>query len=312
MSAGKVRSVKGTRDLLPPETAIWAAVEAVARRVFTAYGYGEVRTPVLEETELFVRSVGETTDIVGKEMYTFPDKKGRSLTLRPENTAPVVRAFVEHGLHQLPAPVKLFYIGPQFRYERPQAGRYRQFYQIGAELLGDPSPEADVEVILMLMRFLRELRFAELVVLINTVGDHASRSAYGEALRDFLRPHAEELGEDSRRRLERNPLRLLDTKDPREQELLAAAPMLWEFLSPQSRDHFERGTAALDEAGVPYRVEPRLVRGLDYYAGPRLRSPPRVWVRRTPLSVAGATMGSLPRSAGRTSPALVLRSARTG
>jgi histidyl-tRNA synthetase len=265
VSSGKVRGVKGTRDLLPPETAVWAAVEAVARRVFTAYGYGEVRTPVLEETELFVRSVGETTDIVGKEMYTFPDKKGRSLTLRPENTAPVVRAFVEHGMHQLPAPVKLFYIGPQFRYERPQAGRYRQFHQIGAELLGDPGPEADAEVILMLMRFLRELRFTDLVVLLNTVGDRASRVAYGEALRDFLRPHAGELGEDSRRRLERNPVRLLDTKVPHEQELLAAAPALSEFLSPESRSHFGQVIAWLQESGVPYRTEPRLVRGLDYY-----------------------------------------------
>ncbi|HEX5757946.1 MAG TPA: histidine--tRNA ligase [Thermoanaerobaculia bacterium] len=265
MSAGAVRSVKGTRDLLPPETAVWAAVENVARRVFTAYGYGEVRTPVLEETDLFVRGVGATTDIVGKEMYTFRDKKGRSLTLRPENTAPVVRAFVEHGMHQLPAPVKLFYIGPQFRYERPQAGRYRQFHQIGAELLGDPAPEADVEVILMLMRFLRELRFTDLVVLLNTVGDQASRAVYGEALRDFLRPHAEELGEDSRRRLETNPLRLLDTKDPRERELLAAAPALSEFLSAQCRAHFECVTVALSEAGVPFEIEPRLVRGLDYY-----------------------------------------------
>jgi histidyl-tRNA synthetase len=265
VSAGRVRSVKGTRDLLPPETAVWAAVEAVARRVFTAYGYGEVRTPVLEETELFVRSVGETTDIVGKEMYTFPDKKGRSLTLRPENTAPVVRAFVEHGLHQLPAPVKLFYIGPQFRYERPQAGRYRQFHQIGAELIGDPGPLSDAELILMLVRFLEELGFGSLVVLLNTVGDEASRAAYRQALRDYLEPHRAALGEDSRRRLDTNPLRILDSKDPAERELLAGAPALADHLSAEARAHFDAVVAMLDRFGVRYRIEDRLVRGLDYY-----------------------------------------------
>jgi histidyl-tRNA synthetase len=265
MSPSTVRSVKGTRDLLPPETAVWAAVEAVARRVFTAYGYGEIRTPVLEETELFVRGVGATTDIVGKEMYTFPDKKGRSLTLRPENTAPVVRAFVEHGMHQLPAPVKLFYVGPQFRYERPQAGRYRQFYQIGAELLGDPGPLADAELVLMLVRFLEELGFPALVVLLNTVGDEASRAAYRQALRDYLEPYRAALGEDSRRRLDTNPLRILDTKAPAERELLAGAPALAEHLSPEARAHFDAVVAALDRFGVRYRIEGRLVRGLDYY-----------------------------------------------
>ena len=265
MSPGAVRSVKGTRDLLPPETAVWAAVEAVARRVFAAYGYGEVRTPVLEETELFVRSVGETTDIVGKEMYTFPDKKGRSLTLRPENTAPVVRAFVEHGLHQLPAPVKLFYIGPQFRYERPQAGRYRQFHQIGAELLGDPGPLSDAELLLMLVRFLEELGFGALVVLLNTVGDEASRAAYRQALRDYLEPRRAALGEDSRRRLDTNPLRILDSKDPAEKELLAGAPALADHLSEDARAHFAAVVAMLDRFAVRYRIEDRLVRGLDYY-----------------------------------------------
>lgn len=265
MAKVKVQSVKGTRDLLPPDTAVWAAVEATARRVFGAYGYGEIRTPILEETELFVRGVGESTDIVGKEMYTFPDKKGRSLTLRPENTAAVARAYVEHSMQQLPAPLKLFYIGPQFRYERPQQGRYRQFYQIGAELLGDPGPQSDAEVILLLVRFLSELGFPGLTVLINTVGDEASRSAYREALRAFLAPKAEHLGEDSRRRLETNPLRILDTKIPAERELLHGAPELVDFLSPESREHFETVLAILQRFGVPHRVDSRLVRGLDYY-----------------------------------------------
>ena len=260
-----VQSVKGMRDLLPPETAVWAAVEAVARRVFTSYGYGEIRTPILEETELFVRGVGESTDIVGKEMYTFPDKKGRSLTLRPENTAAVARAYVEHNLRDLPPPVKLFYIGPQFRYERPQQGRYRQFYQIGAELLGDPGPAADGELILMLVRFLGELGFRDLTVLLNTVGDEASRTAYREALVAFLEPHRDRLGEDSRRRLETNPLRILDTKVPAERELLQGAPELADHLSVESREHFQAVLAILDRFDVPYRVESRLVRGLDYY-----------------------------------------------
>ena len=262
-----VQSVKGTRDLLPPATAVWAAVEETARRVFGSYGYGEIRTPVLEETELFVRGVGESTDIVGKEMYTFPDKKGRSLTLRPENTAAVARAFVQHNLGSQPAPLKLFYIGPQFRYERPQAGRYRQFYQIGAELLGDPGPQSDVEVLLMLVRFLRELGFTALTVLLNTVGDEASRAAYRQALREFFAPLADRLGEDSRRRLDTNPLRILDTKVPAERELLVGAPALADHLTPESREHFAAVTAGLARFGVPFRVEERLVRGLDYYTG---------------------------------------------
>ncbi len=259
------RRVKGTRDLLPPETSVWAAVEATARRVFALYGFQEVRTPVLEHTELFVRTVGESTDIVGKEMYTFPDRKGRSLTLRPENTAPVARAFLESGLQAGPLPVKLFYVGPQFRYERPQKGRYRQFHQIGAELLGEASPYADVELLLMLDRFLRELGFDELEVLLNTVGDAPSRAAYAAALRAYLQPQAARLGADSRRRLEVNPLRILDSKDPDERQLLAGAPALADHLTAAARGHFATVREALDRFGVRYRVSERLVRGLDYY-----------------------------------------------
>ena len=260
-----IQSVKGMRDLLPPETAVWAAVEATARRVFATYGYGEIRTPVVEETQLFVRGVGESSDIVGKEMYTFADKRGKSLTLRPENTAPVARAYVEHQMGTQPAPVKLYYIGPQFRYERPQRGRYRQFSQIGAELIGDPSPLADAELILMLVRFLGELEFPALTVLLNTVGDEASREAYRRALLDYLEPHRAALGEDSQRRLASNPLRILDSKAPEEQELLAGAPTLAASLTSASRDHFLAVRKALDRFQVPYRLEDRLVRGLDYY-----------------------------------------------
>ena len=261
----KIQSVKGTRDLLPPETAIWAGVEAVARRVFETYGYREIRTPILENTELFVRSVGESTDIVGKEMYTFEDRKGRSLTMRPENTASVVRAFVQHGLQSEPLPVKLFYIGPQFRYERPQKGRYRQFHQIGAELIGDPGPYSDAELILMLVRFLSELGFEDLAVQLNTVGDETSRASYRQGLQEFLEPRKGELSPDSQRRLETNPLRILDTKDPRDRDLLVNAPQLVDYLTEASRTHFETVQAILGQNELAFRVEPRLVRGLDYY-----------------------------------------------
>ena len=261
----RVRRVKGTRDLLPPETAVWAAVDETARRVFARYGYAEIRTPVLEHTELFVRSVGEATDIVGKEMYSFVDKGGRNVTLRPESTAPVARAYVENGLQQWPSPVKLFYIGPQFRYERPQRGRFRQFFQIGAELLGDPGAVADGELLLMLLDFLGELEFTGLTVLLNTVGGAESRAAYREELVRHLEPHREALSEESRRRLDTNPLRILDTKDPAERELLAGAPRLAESLTADDRDHFQAVRRILDRFGAGYRVDDRLVRGLDYY-----------------------------------------------
>ncbi|HVS01968.1 MAG TPA: histidine--tRNA ligase [Thermoanaerobaculia bacterium] len=259
------RRVKGTRDLLPPEAGVWAAVEETARRVFALYGYEEIRTPILEHTELFVRSVGEATDIVGKEMYTFADRKGRSLTLRPESTASVARAFVENGLQAWPLPVKLFYVGPQFRYERPQRGRYRQFHQIGAESIGDAAPAADADLLAMLARFLRDLGFSGLEVRLNTVGDAASRDRYRQALVSFLEPRRDRLSEESRRRLAANPLRILDSKDAGERELLAAAPQLADHLSAAAAEHFTGVRALLERLGVEYRVDPRLVRGLDYY-----------------------------------------------
>lgn len=265
MSARAFRAPKGTRDLVPPVTALWAAVEETARRVFALYGYREIRTPIFEETELFARGVGETTDIVGKEMYTFTDKGDRSLTLRPENTAAVCRAYVEHGMQTLPQPVRLYYIGPQFRYERPQKGRFRQFHQIGVELLGGRGAASDAEVLLLLVRFLRELGFTDLTVLLNTLGDAASRAAYREGLVAYLMPRKDGLGEESRRRLELNPLRILDSKDPQEQALLAGAPSLDSFLTEESSARFASVRAHLDRFAIPYRVEPRLVRGLDYY-----------------------------------------------
>jgi histidyl-tRNA synthetase len=263
--AQRIQAPKGTRDLLPPDTALWAAVESTARAVFGRYGFREIRTPIFEDTDLFTRGVGESSDIVGKEMYSFVDKGDRQLTLRPENTASVVRAFVEHGMHRQPPPVKLFYIGPQFRFERPQKGRYRQFHQIGAELLGGKGAESDAEVLLMLVAFFRELGFRGLKVLLNTVGDGPSRAAYRETLLRFLEGHREALSEDSLRRMATNPLRVLDSKSPQEQELLTSAPRLADSLSETSRAHFAAVVSALDQFGVPYEISPRLVRGLDYY-----------------------------------------------
>ena len=261
----KIQAVKGTRDLLPPDTAVWAAVERAARETFGAYGYSEIRTPILEDTELFVRSVGEGTDIVGKEMYTFTDRKGRSLSLRPESTASVARAFVQHGMHSAALPLKVYYIGPHFRYERPQKGRYRQFFQIGAELLGDAGPQSDGEVILMLVRFLSVLGFEGLVVQLNTVGDEESREAYRKGLLEYLEPHREALSPDSQRRLGSNPLRILDSKDPADHGVLQGAPRLEDFLNAESAEHFEAICTMLDRHEVAYSIEPRLVRGLDYY-----------------------------------------------
>jgi histidyl-tRNA synthetase len=259
------RTVKGTRDLLPPESEKYAAVEAIAREVFAGYGYGEVRTPVLESTELFARSVGETTDIVHKEMYTFLDRKGRSLTLRPENTAGVVRAVLERGIERLGRPLRLWYAGEQFRYERPQKGRYREFRQIGAELIGVPGSASDAETLAMLFDFLGRLGFSDLSVTLNCVPGGRGRDKFAEALRAHVRPQAARLSDDDRRRVEENPLRLFDSKDPAARAVLANAPTTLEFLDPEAASHFAEVKAHLRDAGIPFSESAALVRGLDYY-----------------------------------------------
>ena len=228
--SGRLRAPKGTHDLLPPDSERFAAVEATARRVFSSYGYGEIRTPTFESTELFARSVGETTDIVHKEMYTFPDRKGRSLTLRPENTAGVVRALVEAGIQEAPRPIRLWYAGSQFRYEQPQAGRYREFRQIGVELLGVASAAGDAEVLIMLFAFLGELGFRDLVATLNCIPRGEARAAFSRALQEHVRPRAAALGAEDRRRLEENPLRLYDSKDPDAAKILEGAPATLDFL----------------------------------------------------------------------------------
>ena len=260
-----IASVKGTRDLLPPETRIWNRVEDVMRETFALYGFDEIRTPVLELTELFVRSVGEATDIVHKEMYSFETRGNQKVTMRPENTAGVARAYVEHRMAQEGVVKKLWYCGPQFRYERPQEGRYREFRQIGAEVLGSADAATDAELLVMLFDFLTRLGFTGLSVSLNSVGTESCRPAYIEALRAYLAPHAEAMGEDDRRRLEQNPLRVLDTKDPALKDVLAGAPQMLEHLDAESRGHHDELIAYLSAEGVPHRLEPRLVRGLDYY-----------------------------------------------
>ncbi|HEY5057034.1 MAG TPA: histidine--tRNA ligase [Acidobacteriaceae bacterium] len=271
-----VKAVRGTRDLLPPETALWARIEQTAREVFSRYGFGEIRTPIFEATELFARGVGEETDIVSKEMYTWEDRaraqseKAQSLTLRPENTAGVVRAYIEHKLGETGALNKLFYIGPQFRRERPQRGRYRQFWQIGCEVLGPPtsgseSPVRDAEVLEMLATLLDELGVKNWRLELNSVGSTEDRKRYNAALREALAPVKHKLNEDNQRRAETNPLRVLDSKDPADQEIIAALPKIADYLDDDSRAHFAGVLAALDACGVPYTINPRLVRGLDYY-----------------------------------------------
>ena len=260
-----IQKVRGTRDILPPESRLWVEVEAVAQRVFGGFGYQEIRLPLLEPTELFVRSVGEATDIVGKEMYTFADRKGRSLTLRPEGTAGVARAFIENGLAQRPSPLRLSYLGPMFRYEKMQRGRYRQFAQIGIELLGAATPQADAEVVLALHSFLAELGFDDLVTVLNNLGDPEDRPRFIELLLRELEPHREELCADCRRRADANPLRILDCKVPRCRELVAGTTPVAEVASDDARRHVDAVEAMLRELGVEVRRAPRLVRGLDYY-----------------------------------------------
>lgn len=244
---------------------LWIYVEGVIRETARDYGYTEIRTPLFERTELFQRSVGDTSDIVSKEMYTFEDKGGRSLSLRPEGTAPVMRAFIEHQLHQSAPVQKLFYIASMFRYERAQAGRYRQHHQFGAEAIGNATPEQDVELIDLLYTLYQRLGIKNLTLMINSIGDPASRQAFRQALKEYLAPHASLLSADSQVRLETNPLRILDSKDPRDCEIVANAPSILDFLNEESKGHFEDLKRLLNLLRIPYQVNPLLVRGLDYY-----------------------------------------------
>ncbi len=262
----KIASIRGMNDILPTDTPLWQWFENKVATLLQRYSYSEIRTPIVEQTDLFRRSIGEVTDIVEKEMYTFEDRNGDSLTLRPEGTASCVRAAEQHGLlyNQIQ---RLWYKGPMFRHERPQAGRYRQFHQIGVEAFGMATPDIDAELILLSRRLWQELGLEQQVVLqLNTLGSLEDRAKYRAALVEFLNQHRDDLDEDSQRRIERNPLRVLDSKNPQTQEILGDAPELVDYLSEESAAHFNQLKALLDAAGLSYEVNPRLVRGLDYYS----------------------------------------------
>src|SRR6202162_10160 len=262
----KFQAIKGVRDLLPAETPLWNHVEQTARAVFATFGFSEIRPPIFEPTELFARSIGLDTDVVSKEMYTFEDRDESMISLRPEATASVCRAYIEHNMLQLPQPVKLYYMGPMFRRERPQKGRYRQFYQIGAEVLGgNDAPGIDAEVIEMVMIFFDKLQLQGLELDINSIGCRECRAKYVEVLRDALLKVKDNLGPDSQRRIDTNPLRVLDSKLPSEQEIIATLPRMAAHLCADCAEHFAEVKRQLELRGVIYRENWRLVRGLDYY-----------------------------------------------
>ncbi|MFZ6017627.1 MAG: histidine--tRNA ligase [Nitrospirota bacterium] len=264
-SAERYSALKGIQDILPPDIYIWQRVEETAREIFSAYGFQELRAPIIEATEIFVRSIGETTDIVEKEMYTFSDKAGRSITLRPEGTAPVVRCYVENHLYNLPSPQKFFYSGPMFRYERPQAGRFRQFFQIGVEAFGTSDSKLDAEIFSMLRLFLERLGLRELNFEVNSIGCKHCRRDYRNALLNFFSGKINGLCPDCKRRCEYNPLRILDCKVDACIKLRKGAPKVMDFLCNECREHFDALLSLLKLLNVPYVINPDMVRGLDYY-----------------------------------------------
>ncbi len=261
----KFKTLKGLQDILPPDISVWQYIEARARKIFKNYGFHEIRLPVMESTDVFIRSIGETSDIVEKEMYTFQDKGGRSITLRPEGTAPFVRAYVEHHLYNNPAPQKFYYMGPMFRYERPQAFRYRQFYQIGAEAMGIEDPKLDAEIISMLSLILESIGLGGLNFEITSIGCKGCRPDYRDALKRFLRDKISSFCTDCRRRFDLNPLRILDCKVPSCIESREGSPPVTDFLCRDCKAHFDNLRRYLDILKVPHTINPNLVRGLDYY-----------------------------------------------
>ncbi len=265
VSTPKIQAIRGVKDILPTEIDAWQRLEHVARQGLERSGYAEIRIPIFEATDLFARGLGASTDVVEKEMYTFPDRDGKLLTLRPEGTASVIRAYIEHHLWTESALTKLYYLGPMFRHERPQAGRFRQFHQIGAEALGSASPLLDADLIVLLDRLFRALEIAPPTLLINSLGCALCRPAYRDALTAFLKPKAADLCEACQRRVDTNPLRVLDCKREGCKAVTKDAPVITGFLGPECVGHFDSVRSALEDVGVAYRVDPRLVRGLDYY-----------------------------------------------
>jgi histidyl-tRNA synthetase len=263
--SSRFQAPKGTFDVLPSDAAGRELVERAARELFDRAGYARIETPTFEDTELFARGVGTATDIVRKEMFTFEDQGGRSITLRPEGTAPIARAYLEHGMQKLPQPVKLWYAGPFFRHERPQAGRFRQFNQLGAEAIGSDSPLVDAELIMLLDELLRGLEVPALRLKLGSLGSSEARAEYREELKGYLRDHEDELAKDVRDRIDENPLRAFDSKDEGTRAVMAGAPTMLERLAPADADHFATVRGLLDQAGIAYELDGTLVRGLDYY-----------------------------------------------
>ena len=263
----KLQKPKGTQDILPSESGKWQYVEEFARKIFKTYHYSEIRTPIFEHYEVISRSVGDTTDIVTKEMYDFYDKGERHITLRPEGTAPVVRSYVENKLFapEVQKPVKLYYMGPMFRYERPQTGRLREFHQIGVECFGSSNPATDVETIAMAYQLFKEIGITQVTLHLNTLGSPASRAAYRQALIDYLTPMKESLSKDSQRRLDENPLRVLDSKEPEDKLAVQQAPSILDYLDEESQAHFDSVRQMLETLEIPYIIDTNMVRGLDYY-----------------------------------------------
>jgi histidyl-tRNA synthetase len=261
-----IKSPRGTQDILHPDSELWQRIESYAIKIFSKAGFKEIRTPIFESTELFDRAVGEDSDIVNKEMYTFNDRSDRSLTLRPEGTASIVRAYIEHAMDREGKPQKLWYRGPMFRYERPQTGRYRQFHQIGIEAIGAKAPYIDIELIQLGKQFLEELGLKDIKLYINSLGNQASRANYISALKSFLEDLQDSVCEDCQRRFQQNPLRCLDCKIPSDQELYKDAPKISSFLDEESKSIWDETLTALDQLGIEYLVDDNLVRGLDYYS----------------------------------------------
>lgn len=281
-----IRKPRGTQDFLPLQTGHWNYLENKIKELCKAYGFGEIRTPIFEDTGLFLRGIGETTDVVQKEMYTFPTgDDGKTFTLRPENTASAVRAYLENKVYGLENLTKWFYVGPMFRHDRPQAGRYRQFHQFGVEVLGSASPMTDAEVICLAMQLFNDLGLKELKLQINSVGCPKCRPNYRQALLDFFEPKKEELCEDCQSRLHKNPMRLLDCKVDSKRDMFQGAPEIHEHLCEECREHFEKVKAYLTAAGIPFEVNPRLVRGLDYYTKTAFE------IQYTPLGAQSAVGG---------------------
>jgi len=265
MMSVKFRTIKGVQDILPPKTYLWQRVEDAARRIFSLFGFSEIRTPIMEFTELFIRSIGEDTDIVEKEMYTFQDRAGRSITLRPEGTASVVRAYIQNNLYNLPAPQKFYYCGPMFRYERPQKGRYRQFHQIGVEAFSIDDPYLEAELIEMLWLLLEHLGIEDLNTEVNSIGCTQCRPLYKENLLEYLKGNMDSLCSDCKRRYQHNPLRVFDCKVDTCKGIISSAPKITEFLCNTCKEHFSRFLSSLRKLDIPYSINPSMVRGLDYY-----------------------------------------------